>query len=107
MVSMSTEPQDSKLKKIFAQRIRHARLQRDWTRQTLANKSGVNIYNIKRFENQGDISFANFLALCEPLGALPDLSRVLKPRVKIDQTNGAIKESTRKRGSRQHLVTTE
>jgi transcriptional regulator with XRE-family HTH domain len=45
----------------------------------LAQKSGVSLGSLKRFEQTGQISFESLLKLAQVLGRLDDFEEVLKP----------------------------
>lgn len=60
-------------------RIRTLRLLRNWKRETLATRSGVNVHTLKRFERTGQISLEAFLKLCDALERLDDLEHILEP----------------------------
>ncbi|MCH9744476.1 MAG: helix-turn-helix domain-containing protein [Gammaproteobacteria bacterium] len=86
----------------IAKRLTAMRLQRAWTREDLANRSGINVYTLKHFERTGQISLERLILLCNELEILPDLERVFKPRQRINVENWQAPEQTtmRKRGKR-------
>ncbi len=53
----------------IAQRFKTLRLHHNWTRVSLAERSGVNENTIKRFENSGQITMANLLKLSVAMDA--------------------------------------
>jgi len=53
----------------IAQRFKALRLHHNWTRVSLAERSGVNENTIKRFENSGQITMANLLRLAVAMDA--------------------------------------
>lgn len=54
----------------IANQMRRLRLDHfNWSREALAEKSGVNAYTIKRFENTGQITLENLLLLAMALQA--------------------------------------
>jgi transcriptional regulator with XRE-family HTH domain len=61
----------------FASRIRTLRLQKAWSREELAVRSGVKAATIKFFETTGQISLARLLALSFALGVSSDFDNVL------------------------------
>lgn len=85
----------------LANRVRTLRLNRRWSRQDLADASGVNIFTLKRFERTGFISFDRLLSLCDVLGYLHEFERLLKPRARIDVDAWQVPDKpTRQRGRR-------
>ncbi len=77
-------------KQQLADRVKHARLERKWSRPVLAQRSGVNQYTLKRFERSGDICLNDFIALVHTLDALPPLTSLLKPRISIDMDSWSV-----------------
>ncbi len=61
----------------LAARVRELRLEHDWTRATLAERSGVSLGSLARFEQKGLISLDSFLRLALALDRLDDLEGVL------------------------------
>ena len=86
----------------IAKRLTAMRLQRAWTREDLANRSGINVYTLKHFERTGQISLERLISLCNELDILTDLERVFKPRQRINVENWQAPEQAimRKRGKR-------
>ena len=79
MAFPSIAPTSGEVARTLADRVRALRLAQNWKRDTLAAKSGVSAPTIKRFEGTGTITLDNFLRLCEALGRLPELDRLLMP----------------------------
>ena len=67
----------------IAKRLTAIRLQNAWTRETLAQKAGVNIHTLKRFERSGQISLERLVAICDALDMGHELERVFKPRQRV------------------------
>ena len=88
----------------IAKRLTAIRLQKTWTRETLADNSGVNIHTLKRFERSGQISLERLVALCEALGLNGELERVFKPRQRVDIDNWQVdaNQPLRQRGRRKN-----
>jgi len=63
----------------FATRVRAERLRRDWTQATLAERSGVSLPTVRRFERLGRTSLENLLRLCHALGRLDEFAALLEP----------------------------
>ncbi len=63
----------------IAKRLKAERLRLGWKQQTLAERSGVSLPTLKRFESSGQTSFLNVLQLCHALGVLDEFAEFLKP----------------------------
>ncbi len=61
----------------LADRTRQRRLYNTWTRAELAQRSGVTVASLKRFELTGEIALKNLLKICFTLRALNDFEQVL------------------------------
>lgn len=68
----------------MAKRLSALRLQKAWSRQELAKRSGVNVYTLKHFERTGQISLPRLIALSEALGVLHEIEKLFKLRRRID-----------------------
>lgn len=62
----------------LAQKLRALRKQKKWSQAELAERSGVSLGSIKRFEQKGEISLRSLLALIHLFGRLDELDEVLK-----------------------------
>lgn len=60
-------------------RVRSERLRRNWTQQTLAERSGVSRWTVTRMEAGDSVALSNFLAVLVALGRSDDLDQVLRP----------------------------
>lgn len=87
---------DALLKTIAAQ-AKAQRLAANFTRRTLAEKSGVAEASIKRFETTGQISFHSLLKLAFALNCMDDFNRLFAE--KLPQTIADLQTTTRQRGS--------
>lgn len=56
-----------------AQREKQRRKRLGYTQAQLAQKAGMSLGSLRRFEQTGDISFASFVSLCYALGCATDL----------------------------------
>jgi len=63
----------------LAQRVRAERLRRGWKQSTLAQRSGVSLPTIRRYERTGRTSVENLLRFCHTLGRLDEFADLLKP----------------------------
>ena len=65
--------------KDLAGRVRQLRLMRRWKQVTLAERAGVSLPSLRRFEQTGQISLKSLLRLSFTLGRLPDFEGLLQP----------------------------
>ena len=63
----------------LAERVRAERLRRQWKQETLAERSGVSLPTVRRYERSGRTSVENLLKLCHALGRLDEFADLLKP----------------------------
>lgn len=93
--------------KELAKRLTAMRLQKAWTRETLASNAQINVHSLKRFERTGQISLERLIAIALALDVHQDIERLFKPRHRIDVDNWqAVTLPSRKRGKRKILSTT-
>ena len=93
----------------LARRIVSLRLRRLWSRETLAEKSGINVYTLKHFERTGQISLERLISLSRALGVSTEMERLFKPRQRVDVDNNwqAPEQLPRKRGRRVKILEDE
>jgi HTH-type transcriptional regulator / antitoxin HipB len=84
----------------LAARIKELRLARGWKQITLAQRSGVSLASLRRFEESGRVSLQNLLDLAFALNRLDDFDALFQaPRASsIAELEAGEKRSTRKRG---------
>lgn len=89
------------VKSLLATRVRALRLERNWKQATLAERSGVTLASLRRFETTGAISLTSLLKLSMALGRLEEVSELFQPpEVKsIQEVEKRAGAPTRKRGS--------
>lgn len=63
----------------LAEKIRALRLARNWKQATLAERSGVTLASLRRFERTGQASLQNLLKLAFAMGRLDDFEQLLQP----------------------------
>nr|WP_314499549.1 helix-turn-helix transcriptional regulator [uncultured Chryseobacterium sp.] len=94
----------STTQKKLVDNIRGRRLQMNLTQEGLAERSGVPLPTLKKFEQKGLISLASFLKLLSIVGGLEEMVDVLKPKEQsfksIDDVLKSEEKHIRKRGSR-------
>ncbi len=84
----------------LADRVRTLRLAKGWKQSTLAERSGVSLASLRRFETSGRIAFQSLLKLAFALHRLDDFDGILSPPpaatlAELEKSFGAPK---RKRG---------
>lgn len=84
----------------LASRLKALRLARGWKQVTLAERSGVTLASLRRFEETGKVSLQNLLDLAFALNRLDDFEALLKapPATSIAELEAAEKRVPRKRG---------
>jgi transcriptional regulator with XRE-family HTH domain len=63
----------------LAKKVRVLRLARNWKQATLAERSGVTLASLRRFECTGQASLQNLLKLIFVMGRLDDFEHLLQP----------------------------
>jgi transcriptional regulator with XRE-family HTH domain len=71
--------QPSDVRRELAGRMRLLRKQAGYTQEDFAQRSGVSLGSLKRFERTGQISLESLLKLAHLLGRLPDFDRIFAP----------------------------
>ncbi len=81
---------------------KHKRLSHDLTQEGLANKSGVSLGTLKRFEGSGQISLESLLKLSLVLECLEDFRNLANPKREVLSSIDELmykKEVVKKRGT--------
>jgi transcriptional regulator with XRE-family HTH domain len=101
MLSLTTV---AKAQEKIAENARSQRLAIGLTQQGLAERSGVALPTLRKFEQKGLISLESFLKLQMVLGGLENVIKSIQPNTSnfssIDEVLEANKKPTRKRGNR-------
>jgi transcriptional regulator with XRE-family HTH domain len=63
----------------LAARVRAERLRREWKQETLAERSGVSLPTVRRYERTARTSVEHLLRLCHALGRLDEFAALLEP----------------------------
>lgn len=94
----------SRIQKKITNNVRARRLQMDLTQQGLAERSGVPLSTLRKFEQTGLISLESFLKLLSVVGGLEEMVDALKPKPQnfksIDDVLKSAQKSVKKRGTR-------
>jgi HTH-type transcriptional regulator/antitoxin HipB len=85
----------------LATKVRTLRLARNWKQITLAERSGVSLPSLRRFERTGLASLQNLLKLTFALGRLSDFEQLLQPPTasSIAELEDSVSPQKPKRGS--------
>lgn len=67
-----------------------------WSQIELAERSGVSLGSLKRFERTGQISLESLLILAHVLNRLEDFDFVFKPKENLDAIEKLFSDKTRK-----------
>ena len=93
-----------KAQKTLVQNVRERRLQMDLTQEGLAERSGVPLSTLRKFEQTGMISLESFLKILSIVGGLEEMIEGLKPNTpafkSIDEVIKIDKKTVKKRGSK-------
>ena len=86
----------------LAARLKAIRLQKGFKQATLAERSGVSLGSLRRFESSGRVSLQNLLKLAFALGRLDDFRDLLEPppATSIAELEARDSEPKRQRGYR-------
>ncbi len=79
----------------LAERVKLVRLAENFSRKSLAERSGVSEASIKRFETTGEIALLGLLKLAYALGSMQEFDKVFAPKEII-----SIKDITKKQRAR-------
>ena len=69
----------NEMENLLAERFKALRLSVGYKRATLAQRAGVTVASLKRFESTGQISLKNFLRLAHAVDRLPEFSKLFTP----------------------------
>lgn len=86
--------------KALAARIKALRLTKGWKQATLAERSGVSLGSLRRFESSGQVSLQHLLQLAFALNRLDDFDALLQPprASSLAELEAAEKQPSRRRG---------
>ncbi|MEM7243163.1 MAG: helix-turn-helix transcriptional regulator [Pseudomonadota bacterium] len=101
MISLKTPKQ---AQRSLAENSRAKRLQMDLTQQGLADRAGVSVSTLRKFEKTGEISLGSFLKLQMVLGGLDQVVAATQPDMdrftSIDDVLKEPEKAQKQRGSR-------
>lgn len=94
----------SKVQKSLIDNVRERRLQMNLTQEGLAERSGVPLPTLRKFEQKGLISLDSFLKLLLVVGGLEEMVDAIKPKENsfksIDDVLKSDEKPIKKRGTR-------
>ena len=94
----------SKAHQKLVENIRERRLQMDLTQEGLAERSGVPLSTLRKFEQTGIVSLESFLKILSIVGGLEEMIEGLKPVTpvfkSIDEVLKNDEKTVKKRGSK-------
>jgi HTH-type transcriptional regulator / antitoxin HipB len=88
------------VRQTLAARLKALRLARGWKQLTLAQRSGVSLASLRRFEESGRVSLENLLALAFALNRLDDFEALFQapPASSIAELEAGAARPARRRG---------
>jgi len=86
----------------IADRLRATRLAMGLKQKTLAERAGVTLATLRRFEQHGEISLKYLVRICHVLGRLDEFDNLFKPPAasSMAELEARVAKPLRKRGSR-------
>lgn len=88
----------------MAEQLRKRRLAKRLTQEGLANRAGVSLASLRKFEQKGQVSLVSFLKMASVLDCLPDLVKATElPDTAFESIEEVLQEKktkTPQRGSR-------
>ena len=88
---------------MFAARAKELRLAKGWRQVTLAERSGVSLASLRRFEESGRISLRNLLKLAFALNRLDDFDALFQPRASSIAELEALEAADKKKRQRGYI----
>ena len=88
--------------RVLADRVRAARVGMGLKQKTLAQRAGVTLATLRRFEQKGEISLKYLMRICHVLGRLDEFENLFKPPSAASMAELEMRLATpaRKRGTR-------
>jgi transcriptional regulator with XRE-family HTH domain len=83
---------------VVAARVKARRLSNNFSRKTLAERTGVSEASVKRFETTGEIAFVSLLKLAFALDALQEFEALFLPKAVVSIADITQKKRARGRG---------
>ena len=80
--NIQKQPTDFMLE--IAEKHKFLRKSKKWSQGEMAERSGVSLGSLKRFETTGQISFSSLLKLAHVLGRLSDFDSIFEPKSQRD-----------------------
>ncbi|HWB55058.1 MAG TPA: helix-turn-helix transcriptional regulator [Tepidisphaeraceae bacterium] len=88
--------------KLMAERARTVRVSLGLKQSTLAQRAGVTLPTLRRFEQTGEVSLKYLMRICHALGRLGEFENLLRPppAATLAELEKQTSQPQRKRGSR-------
>jgi len=88
--------------RMLAGRVRAARVMMRFKQSTLAERAGVALPTLRRFEQTGEVSIKHLMLICHALGRLGEFDNLFKPPpvATMAELESQFNQPKRKRGSR-------
>ncbi len=96
MVNFATNKKPYNFLQEIALRHKALRKQAGFSQSELAQRSGVSLGSLKRFERTGQISFESLLQLADVLNRLNDFEALLQPLENLDAIEKLFSPKTRR-----------
>lgn len=98
MINLDAWKMPSEIRWQLRDRFRERRKEAGYSQEKIAEKSGVSLGSVKRFEQTGEISLTSFCKLLAAIGYLNDLDEVMKrPTYRsLDQMQKELERSKRR-----------
>jgi len=91
MISVNNSPES--LTQALAERVRHHRLRLDFTQQGLADRSGVPLGTLKKFERTGALSLLAFIKLVTTLRMEGEIEMLLAKDPEFETLDQVLKQN--------------
>ncbi|RKZ80493.1 MAG: XRE family transcriptional regulator [Candidatus Parabeggiatoa sp. nov. 1] len=88
------------VQQILSQRLKRLRLLNEWTQAELAERAGISLASLKRFETTGQISLERLLLIALALGRLSELMSLFEEPEIMTLSDIKKLEKQRQRGKR-------
>lgn len=85
---------------LIAGKVKDARLAKNYSRKTLAERAGIGAGSLKRFEETGEVSFVSLMKIASVLGCMDDFNGLFEPPETMSMKDVLLSQKTRKRGMR-------
>lgn len=90
------------MQRLLADRVRAARVGLGLKQATLADRAGVTLASLRRFEQRGETSLKHLMRICEALNRLDEFELLLRPPAaqSLAELESRVERPARRRGNR-------